>query len=438
MAKVYPFSAYRYDSAEVGDLSKVVSQPYDKIDSSERERYARLSPYNIVRIILSEPDEELGEYDNAARQLERWIENGVLRRDPEPGIYPYFQQYSLEGQRYTRRGFIALGELEGEGSEDRVKAHEETMEGPKADRLNLLRTTEANFGQIFMLYSDPQLRVAEILEESAADEPLIRAKDRVKDEGQVTHKIWKIDEAEKVEEIRQIMEGKSLYIADGHHRYETALNFRDECRARGWSSPGPEGFNCRMMTFVNLEDPGLVILPTHRLLYGLKGFRARGVLEEARGEFSISRYSDREGLYRRLDEDGGERHTFGYRARGGQAYWALTLKDEETMDQLIPERSPAWRRLDVSILHKGILERYLDIDEEDLQAEENVDYVRGRDEALDSLGGSKYQAAFILNPTRVEQVKEIADKGERMPQKSTDFYPKLLTGLVVHKLEIDK
>lgn len=432
MAKVHPFQGYRYNPEKVGDVNRVVSPPYDKINDEEREDLANDSLYNIVRIILSRAEEgSKDKYEVAAKNLQDWIDEGVLQRDEEPGFYAYYQDYEAEGERKTRKGFIGLGEIEsGEG----VKAHEETMSGPKADRLRLLRATEANFGQIFMLYSDPENRVTELMDESIGDKPLLEAKDKYRN----THKLWKVGADDVISTIKEEMSDKSLYIADGHHRYETALNFRNECREKGWTSPEIGGFDNRMMTFVNVDDPGLTILATHRLLHDLGDFKPHGVLDKAREHFSISRYNKREDMLRKLDEDRGEAHTFGYRAKGDKAYWSLTLQDESVMDDLLPDKSEAWRRLDVSILHKLVLEQYLGIDEEALEEKRNLDYVRGRNDALDMLKEGGYQGAFIMNPTRIEQVKEVADKGEKMPQKSTDFYPKLLTGPVMHKLEINK
>ncbi len=260
----------------------------------------------------------------------------------------------------------------------------------------------------------------------------------VKDEDRNSHRLWKITDQDLIEEVKGKMEDKELYIADGHHRYETALNYRNECREKGWESPGPEGFGSRMMTFVSTSDPGLEILATHRLIYGLENFNPRELLEEAREDFAISRFGSREELYEKLDEDSGAKSTIGFRAKKDKAYWALTLQNQDLMKELIPDRSATWRNLDVTVLHKAILEGYLDIEEEKLAEKEVVDYIRYRDRALDLLGEENYDCAFILNPTRMEEVTEIANEGEKMPSKSTDFYPKLLTGMVLHKLKIDK
>ncbi|MFW6071407.1 MAG: DUF1015 domain-containing protein [Candidatus Bipolaricaulota bacterium] len=432
MAEVYPFQGYRYNPEKVGDVNRVVSPPYDKIEEEEREDLANNSLYNVVRIILSKAkDEGEDKYERAAKNFQDWIDEGALQRDEEPAFYAYYQKYEAEGEKKVRKGFIGLGKIEeGEG----VKAHEETMSGPKADRLRLLKATEANFGQIFMLYSDPENEVTEVMDRAKGEKPVLEVKDKYRN----THKLWQLTDEEIKEQIREKMKDKSLYIADGHHRYETALNYRNECREKGWESPESGGFDTRMMTFVNVDDPGLSILATHRLLHDLKNFRPHGVLDKAREHFSIARYDEREDLLEKLDADRGKKHTFGYRAKDDKAYWSLTLRDESIMAELLPEKSEAWRGLDVAILHKLVLENYLGIDEEALEEKRNLEYVRGREKALDMLKEGKYQGAFIMNPTRIDQVKEVADRGEKMPQKSTDFYPKLLTGPVLHKLTIDK
>lgn len=432
MADVYPFRGYRYNREKAGDLNRVVSPPYDKIDDEQREGLINSSPYNIVRIILSEATTNYDDkYKVAAKYLQDWIDEGVLQRDEEPSFYAYYQEYKVEDEKKVRKGFVGLGKIEaGEG----VKAHEETMSGPKADRLRLLKATESNFGQIFMLYSDPENGITEILDRNTEGEPLVE----VKDKDHNSHKVWRITDESFMSSIQGGMKDKSLYIADGHHRYETALNYRNECRQKGWESVANEGFDHRMMTFVNVDDPGLSILATHRLVYGLDQFKPHGVLDKARDNFSISRFDEQEDLLNKMDRDAGEKHTFGYRAKGDKAYWSLTLQDESIMDELLPQRSEEWRRLDVVILHKLILEGYLGIDEEALEEKRNIEYVRGREVALNMLKEGKYQGAFITNATRIDQVKDIADEGEKMPQKSTDFYPKLLTGPVIHKLAIDK
>jgi uncharacterized protein (DUF1015 family) len=426
MADVYPFRGYRYNKEKIADLNNVVTQPYDKIDNEMQAGYYEKSPYNIVRLILAREEDR---YQSAAENLKNWIDDQILIRDEETVFYLYNQEYFVEGKKFVRRGFIGLGALEsGEG----VKEHETTMEGPKADRLNLIRATEANFGHIFMLYSDPDNEINNLFSKIMQDDALIE----VKDEDNNIHKIWKITDPKLVEEISKKMENKNLYIADGHHRYQTALNYQKECKEKGWKADGVESFNNRLMTFINMDDPGLQVLPTHRLLYGVKEFNLDEFLEKTAVDFKIHTFENKEEMYKFIDENK-NKNVFGFKAKDA-LFRGFELINKDKLEEIKKNHSQEYANLDVTILHKILLEDYLGIDEKALEAKTNLDYIRYRDNALESLKDGKYQAAFILNPTSVKEVKKIADKGEKMPQKSTDFYPKLLTGLVINKLSIIK
>lgn len=426
MAEVFPFHGYRYNQQKIDDLNKLVTQPYDKIDAVMQADYYEKSPYNIVRLILGR---EENRYQSAADHLEKWLREQILIRDEEPGFYLYTQEYLVEGEKFVRKGFIGLGKLEsGEG----VKEHETTMEGPKADRLNLIRACEANFGHIFMLYSDPENEINNLFDELLDEEPLLEVED--KDQNQ--HKLWKITDYNLVEKISENMKDKSLYIADGHHRYQTALNYQKECKEKGWKADGVESFNNRMMTFINMDDPGLQVLPTHRLLYGIENFDLNNFLEKVAEDFSIHNFESKEEMYNFLDTNK-DKNVFGFKA-DDEIYRAFEFFNKDKLEDIKKNHSDEYAELDVSILHNIILEEYLGIDEKALEEKRNLDYIRYRDKALSELEAKSYQAAFILNPTSVEEVRKIADKGEKMPQKSTDFYPKLLTGLVINKLSIIK
>lgn len=433
MADVYPFHGYRYNKDKVDDLNKVVSQPYDKIDCVSQENYYKSSDYNIVRLILGKGKPGKNKYEAAAEDLNNWIENEFLIQDENPSFYAYCQQYEINGEKRIRKGFVGMGRLVGE---EGVKAHENTMEGPKADRLKLMRATETNFGHIFMLYSDKEQKIIKLIDEEINDkDPLIK----VNDEDGNLHIVWQITDKSTIKLIKEEMKDKVLYIADGHHRYQTAVNYRNESREKGWESIGAEGFDNRLMTFVNIDDPGMSILATHRLVYGLADFNIDKFLSKAAEDFEINEYETVNSLYKKLDDDKDKQHTIGFKSGDNNKYWSLTLKDKGIMNTLLPDKSDVWRNLDVVILHKAILERYLDIDEEALAEKKFTDYIRYREKALDMLENSdKYQAAFLLNPTPIEDVQKVANEGERMPQKSTDFYPKLLTGLVLNKLAIKK
>lgn len=427
MAKVFPFRAFRYNQEKIEDLSKVVTQPYDKIDSDLQKDYYEQSPYNIVRLILGKEDNR---YQSAAKHLDNWIKEEILIQDQKPGFYIYTQEYEVEGEIFVRKGFVALGELEaGEG----VKEHETTMEGPKADRLNLIRAVEANFGHIFMLYSDHKNEINNLLAKKMENEALVE----VKDEDGNIHKVWKLEDNNFIEAIKGKMKNKSLYIADGHHRYQTALNYQKECIDKGWVADGVESFNHRLMTFINMDDPGLKVLPTHRLLYGIKDFKLNLFLKKAAEDFSINNFENKEEMYEYLDKNK-ENKVFGFKAKKADDYYVFELENEDILNEIEDNYSKEYKKLDVSILHNILLDKYLGIDKEALAAKSNLDYIRYRDTALEKLEEDKYQAAFILNPTSVKEVKKIADFGEKMPQKSTDFYPKLLTGLVINKLSIKK
>ncbi len=431
MARIIPFRGYRYNPDVVGDISAVVTQPYDRIGEKEQESYYARSPYNIVRIIKGKPqpgDDGENVYTRAARFLSEWIEKGILKRDSEPSFYAYHQEYEFGGKRLVRKGVIALGKLEPE----KVHAHERTLKGPKEDRLKLLRATEANFGHIFMLYSDPARRADTAV--AAATEgvtPTITATD---DFGNA-HRVWRITDQEVISAVQDALANKDLYIADGHHRYETAVNFMHECQKKGWRPAAPESFDHRMMTLFNIDEPGMTIRPIHRLVHGIAGFNPEEFVANARDDFAVVEHPDRAAMEAAVQK-GKARHTFGVYT--GKKFYTFTLRDEALMDRLIADHSSDWKRLDVAILHAAVLERILGIDAHALEEQRNITYTRDPDAAIAQVNAGAEQIFFMLNPTRPQEVIRVADHGEKMPQKSTDFYPKLLTGLVITKLEIDK
>jgi len=438
MAKIAPFRGWRYNPQKVDDLNKVVTQPYDKIDDKLRADYMKRSPYNLVHIIKDAPrplDTPMdNQYTRAAKCWEEWIQDGILVREGGPAIYPYFQEYTAEGKTYIRKGFVALIGLD--DPKAKVRAHEKTLDGPKADRLKLLKATEANDGHIFMLYKDQEQKINAIIDmEIMGKSPIMEVTD---DYGEI-HRLYRITSPGAIRDIAELAEGLELFIADGHHRYETAVNYMNECKEKGWKPVGYETFNHRMMTLINMYDPGLTILPTHRVLHSLVNFDANKFLAKAAEDFTVTEFADRAGLYAALDKAASAgKSAIGLGAVGLNGYRLLELKSWTTMDNLVKDHSEGWRRLDVTVLHTALLEKYLGIDAVKLAAETNVHYVRGRDESLDLVGDGKYQAAFLINPTRVDQVAQVAGAGERMPQKSTDFYPKLLSGMVMMKMSIDK
>ncbi len=410
MAKIYPFQALRY-TAQAGPLASLVTQPYDKISPAMQARYLSLSPYNLVRLILGErkPDdnEAANVYTRAAAYLNDWIACGVLARDAAPAIFPYFQDFTVPdtGERLTRKGFIALGAVE-DYSAGVVHRHEQTLAGPKKDRLELLRHTHAHFGQIFMLYPDRAGEIDALLEEAAQVAPLAE----VTDEYGVGHRMWRIAAAARIQEL---MADKKLLIADGHHRYETALAFRNE-------NPRLAGADRVMMTFVNMYSPGLKILATHRLVNGIDaGQLPDGFLGRAAADFRIEEIGSLDELRRAWERSAGPTAI-------GAAIGARLF--------LLRSLHPAGE-LDVRVLHERLLAKALGIGEEAVRDEKHLRYVRGLDAAVTEARSGAAQIAFLLRPTSIQQVADTSFSGGVMPQKSTDFYPKLLSGMTIYRME---
>jgi len=433
MAHIEPFRAFRYDTAQVA-LTEVVTQPYDKITPEMQAGYYLASPYNLVRIILGKRSATDTAADNcytrAAASFREWRRQGVLRQDPEPAIYRYVQRFTgpRGGPVMERQGFIALGKIE-DYSSSVVFRHEQTLSKPKADRLDLLRATGAHFGQIFMLYSDPNLEIEKAL--AAAAPPPIE----VEDEYGVLHQLGPVRDAEIIQLVRAKMQDKKLVIADGHHRYETALNYRNERRAaeRGGKKDFA-AYEFVMMTFVNMDSPGLLVLPTHRVVHGLSAF-SMDKFRTAAGEFFSVEEADGS-----LDA---RRATIMLReaAHTGPALMAISqdraflMSRAKAPAEVFQGLSFRQQSLDVVQLHKCLLERALGISEEAIRNQQNLSYIRDAGEAIGTVREGKADLAFLMNPAKVGQVRDIAFAGEVMPQKSTDFYPKLLSGLTIYALE---
>ncbi len=434
MARIIPFRGYRYSSDVVNDPSDVVSPPYDRVGPDVQEACYKRSPHNIVRITKGREEDGDGEtedvYRRAAKHLNDWIDAGVLIRDEEPALYVYHQTYTFESAHLTRKGIIALGALE----PDKVHAHEKTLRGPKEDRLRLMRATEANFGHIFMLYNDPSRMVERALSEAVSSSPaLIEAYDA---DGN-RHEVWKVTDPQTIEAVQSSVADKDLYIADGHHRYETAVSYMHECRAAGWTPAAPESFDVRMMTLFNVAEPGISIRPIHRMVHGIDAFDEATFLDAASEHFHVEPQDSLDSMVSATKAGQPQRHVVGCMMAGHAV--TLTLKDEAIMDRLgLSDRSPEYRRLDVTILQEAILHRLLGIDERALEEQRNITYTVDVDRGVSDVQQGREQLFFYLNATLPEQVLRVADHGEKMPQKSTDFYPKLLTGLVLSRMEIDK
>ena len=438
MADIRPFRALRYNLRQVS-ATDVVTQPYDKITPGMRERYYAASPYNLVRIILGRA--ESGDntvqnvYTRAAAFSRQWRTEGIFTQDSSPSVYAYSQTFTApSGSTFERRSFIALGRVE-DYSAKVVFRHEQTLAKPKADRLDLLRTTRVHYEQLFLLYED-----AGEIDALLAPDPNMRPIIDVADEYGVAHRVWQISDPAVTSAVQEKMRDKNLVIADGHHRYETALNFRNECReanrasaAAGSNPDAPYEFV--MMTFVNMKDPGLLILPTHRVVHSLDSFSMGDFQNSAQAFFEIEQTKpalDTSCATSLLHE----------RGRTGTALLAVTANrafvlhsPKPAAAQFLAGLSARQQSLDVVVLHKCLLEGVLKLSEESIRNQQNLSYVREAKEALDTVRNGGANLAFLMNPCRVQQVRDIAFAGEVMPQKSTDFYPKLLSGLTAYALD---
>jgi uncharacterized protein (DUF1015 family) len=438
MAHVAPFRALRYDPARV-DLSKVVTQPYDKITPEMQNRYYDAEPHNLVRIILGkkQPTDHLEEnvYTRAAASFRDWRRQGIFLQDPEQSLYQYVQRFQPPGggAEMERRGFIGLGKVE-DYSAGIVHRHEQTLAKPKADRLELLRATQAHFGQLFMLYSDPAAEIDEAL--SAGSTTNTENNIDIRDEYGVLHQLRRIADPGLIQFVCNKMRDQKLIIADGHHRYETALNYRNECRARpGTTSSEPAPYEFVMMTFINMDSAGLVILPTHRVVHGLESFSPDNLRDQARSYFSVEEVDPSITANRALGilRAAGKAGTALLGVTADRAFLFDTPRPAAaSLLQSLPLRQQS---LDVVQLHKCLLEGVLGISEEAIRDQTNVTYIRDAEEALTRVREGAANIAFLINPVRMRQVRDIAFAGEVLPQKSTDFYPKLLSGLTIYALE---
>ena len=437
MADILPFRALRYNSSKVS-AGEVMTQPYDKITPAMQDAYYAASPYNLVRVILGKAQDSDNErnsvYTRAAASLGEWQEKGILVRDDAPSLYVYVQRFKVPGDasgaEFERRGFIALGRVE---DYDRkvVYRHEQTLSKPKADRLNLVRATEAHTELLFLLYSDPADEIATALRPEGP--PTVE----LRDEYGVLHQMWKVSDPKVVAAVQAKMADKKLIIADGHHRYETALNYRNETRERlkgDTNSPA----EYVMMTFVNMDSPGLVILPTHRVVFGLEHFSIFDLVAVLRRYFEVEDIGPITNIQDAMQElrEAGKEHT-ALLAVTAHSTFLLCARPEERLAPL-KELSEKQASLDVVQLHKVILEGILEMSEEDIRAQKHLKYIRDAAEAVDEVQKGAAQVAFLMNPVRMEQLRDIAFAGEVMPQKSTDFYPKMLSGLTIYPVAAGK
>jgi uncharacterized protein (DUF1015 family) len=425
----------RYNPEKVGELSSVISQPYDRVRHGLQDKYYDLSPHNIVRIIRGKEragDNEDNIYTRARDYYQSWMKEGILTREEMPAFYVLRQTFTLpDGSRRTRQGLVAALNLV-RFDEGTVLPHERTHSGPKVDRLKLMRATQVNFGHIFMLY--PGNRINEFLEEAIEGKPGVEVHELF--EHDVTQQFYVVTDPQVVKAVVEEMAPKrNLVIADGHHRYETALNFRDEMRDKYPDASADAGFNYRMVTLVSMDDPGLVILPTHRLIQSYGRISGAEALEQAVEFFEVRAVDDREALESALAQAEPSHPRFGFYDGG---YAVLALRNPEVMERILPDRAPAWRMLDVNVVHELFIERVLGISPEAVERKENIEYLRDPQMGYDAVDEGEAEFLLVMNPTRMEQVRACTTAGEKMPQKSTDFYPKIISGLVMMPIGVEE
>ncbi len=436
MAIIAPFRGLRYNQDLIKNLRDVVTPPWDVISSEEQDAYYQRHPYNIIRLILGktlpQDNEKQNRYTRAAEFFKNWQREGIFVKDDQPSLYIHHIEYVVKGHMKKRCGFISLVKLEdlGEGT---IRPHEMMYSSARLDRLRLIEMCHANFSPVFSLYSDLQDGVMGMLESGINSEPLIEFEDSF----HIKHKLWAVRKKTIVNEVVLAMNNKSLLIADGHHRYKAALDYRNNLRA-GYPHLKETGlFNYVMMYLCNLYNPGLTILPAHRLLSNSVNFGLEDFLKRIRGNFVVKPYKfdkdNKLGVIQHFSEDLEKMNlSFGMYARGDSCYYILSPR-EKVMENA-PNIELDFRDLDVAVFTHLILERILDLNPKDMDDQGLIKYTPDIDEAIKLVDNGDIKVAFLLNPTKVEHVQRIASKGLIMPHKSTYFYPKVMVGLVIHKI----
>jgi uncharacterized protein (DUF1015 family) len=436
MAKLFPFKGILYNKKKLKNPAKVMSPPYDVVSPNLRDELYKQSEFNVIRLILGKEFPGDTEYNNkyvrAATSFSGWLRHEVLIEDLKPAIYVYEQVFSVKRHKYRRLGFIALLRLEDMGR-GKVFPHEETLSKPKLDRIELIRATAANLDCVFAMFSDEKLKVVKALKPATKRKPTIE----VKDHENTINRLWRVDQRSVIGKIVKEMKDKPVFIADGHHRYEAALRYKAEMREKNTRFTEEESYNHIMMYFAPVENPGLVVLPIHRLIRPLPYLEVSRFEEELKNYFEVMEYpfgprtleKQKAKLLREIEKRQG-RHAFGMAIKEVNKLYLLALRNPEAVDMLVEEEKPeAWKRLDVTILRALVLEKILNVPNEEYLA-----FTKDADEAIDKVRNGEFQIAFLLNPTQVSDILTIASKFEKMPQKSTYFYPKLLTGLVMHRI----
>ncbi len=436
MANIRPFCGMRFNVAKTGDLKLVTTPPYDIISPEEQENFYTRHENSVIRLEYgkeyADDTADNNRYTRAAKDLKAWIDEQVLIFEEKPAIYLYEEEFTLKnGETKAFRGFMTLVEL-AEFSKKIVLPHEETLSKAKTDRFNLMDATHANFSPVYCLYMDEEQKISSVIRDVAAKEADISftAADGVK------QKLWVVTDEETLKTVQKGFEDKQLFIADGHHRYETAINFRNKLREEN-PQDGPDAlYNYVMMLLVDMDDPGLVVFPTHRMLKDLESFDEAEVLKALDGTFAAEKKAAGENAAQAMEDAlakvSADEKAFAFYT-GKDYFYLLTLTDTTAMAKAISDKSDAYRGLDVAILHTLILGKVFGIDMENMANQKNLVYTKFAEEAVDSVKDGTFQCSFLLNATKVREIKDVSLANEKMPQKSTYFYPKIITGLVMNK-----
>lgn len=433
MIRIAPFRGVRYNPKKVRDLAKVIAPPYDVISPAEQERLYKKSPYNFVRLDLSQ---EPGSYEAVAQTLNEWQAQGIFERDEQPAIYFLSQRFKLKsGEKRVRQGFIALIELQELEAGD-IRPHERTHDAPKEDRFNLMLACQAQLSPIFTLYAQPKETINRIL--ALAVEGVAPSIEVEQDNGDMCS-MWRITDAEVVQKVQREMRDQQLLIADGHHRYEATLNYRDHMRRERGQWNGQESFNYIMAYCANINDENVAILPTHRLVRGYAHKPFLELEEALQAHFYVEQHpktpEGKTSFLKALKAAAKKHRVIGASFKRDPRYLILRLKNKRTMQRLAKDLSAPLRELDVTTLHWLILEHILGMPPTLQESGDTIQYSQDEERVLQTLEKEDFQAAFILTATKAEEIKAIVAGGEKMPQKSTYFYPKLPSGLVINKID---
>lgn len=424
MADIKAFRALRYQEGKISSFESVCCPPYDIISPEEQKELYEKCPNNVIRLELNADKDR---YQGAKRELDRMLAEGVLKQDEMESLYVYEEEFSAYGQRRKIKGLISLVKLE-EFSKEIILPHEETISKAKTDRFNLMKATGCNFSQIYSLYMDNRGVIFKKIEELSKKAPAVEFTDH---EG-IVHRLWQVTDQEAIAELQRRFSGLQLFIADGHHRYETALNYRNFLKEEGIVKDAQHNANYVMMFLANMENEGLVVFPTHRIVRNLEHFDSKNILNQIAKNFMVEERSDLDRVETVLLEKADDK-VFAFYC-GGEKYYLLTLKEEDAVQKRLPDMSGAYCGLDVTTLHTLILEEAFGIDKENMANQKNLIYTRDIGEALQSVKSGEAQCAFLINPTKVREIEEVSLAHEKMPQKSTYFYPKLITGLAMNKI----